>query len=124
MSETKLIHYLTYFYPGSFFSEEESKEIPKRNVASAIKGASPGAFAFQFYDRTKIVVDGETLWGPVKNKSPKHYIGGRVYTLSEVEATFPTEKILISNMRGNGYKRVIKTRRGNFQPLGEHDVLV
>jgi hypothetical protein len=124
MSDKETITYLTYFYPGSFFNEESSKEVPKRNVASAVKGASPGAFAFQYHDRTKMVVDGETLWGPVKNKSPMHYIGGKVYTLPEVEAAFPKEKILISNMKGNCYKRVIKTRVGSFQPLREHDVLV
>lgn len=121
---TETIQYLTYFYPGSFFDEDSTKEVKKRDPKAATKNAPKGAFGFQFYERTKIVLAGETLWGEVRHKSPLHYLGGEVYTLAQVRKHFPGEKILISNMRGNGYDRVIRTRRGNWKPLNNGDVLV
>ncbi len=45
-------------------------------------------------------------------------------SLAEVKEELPAEKILISNMEGNGYKYVVKTIRGNFQPFEKKDKIL
>jgi len=51
----------------------------------------------------------------------------KVETIEEIEArNLPDERILRSNMRGNGYKRVIVTTKGWkwTQPLYDTDVVL
>ena len=61
--------------------------------------------------------------GQPKNYSGTYYFG-RVMTVSDVRKEVPNSDILISNMGGNGWKKVIRTRRGNFQPFGLEDKVV
>lgn len=118
-----------YLLPGTFFNEEDVAELPERSVEAALAAAPRGAFAFVLYDSP--IAEFEFDAGLFKvipiaqNKSPKHYIGGTIYTLAEVDAMGPDMDILASNMRGNGWAHVIKTPFGNHQPFEMgHDVLV
>ena len=49
---------------------------------------------------------------------------GKVYTLKEVKKQFPKLKTLIRNIEGNNYKKVIKTRCGNWQPFERGDKVI
>lgn len=116
-----LKHYVRFSFPGAFFSEYETEEVAERNPE--LITVPDGAFAYCFFDRTEEVVDGEKLIGKEKNFSPLTYFG-TAYTLEEVKAQFPEYTTLISNMECNGWNRVVRTRRGNWQPLEEGDKVI
>jgi hypothetical protein len=109
-----LTHYVSFYYPGFFFGEESVKKIKNREVKIDIP---EGAFAYQFWDQEETKSGNETLRGNRKNYSGYYYPQGTVYTLAQVKEKFPQETMLISNMELNKYKKVVETRRGNWQPF-------
>ena len=115
-----LKHYVTFLYPGAFFPEESSYEVQSRDPEEL--EIPKGAYAFYFSDREEEVKNNETLTGPFKNISKRHYIEGKVYSLDEIKILFPDKEILISNMEGS-YSHVVRCKPGNFQPFEEGDVL-
>ncbi len=116
-----LKHYVEFAFPGCFFNEYESQEVPERNPE--VINVPENAFAFRFYDRTEVTMDGELLIGEKKNYSPWTYFG-TAYTVEEIKANFPQYQTLISNMENNGWDRAVKTRAGNWQPLEENDIVI
>jgi len=115
-----LKHYVTFYYPGSFVNEEETKLISSRRDEVEIPR---GSFGYRFFDRTETELNGEMLKGKPKNHSGMYYLG-RKMSLAEVKKELPKERILISNMEGNNYKYVVKTIRGNFQPFEKRDKVI
>lgn len=111
--------YVEFFVPGSFFSESSVKEVTDR---SSPKNIPDNVFAYRFYDIEEVVLNGEKLKSNTKNHSGMYYFG-KAYTLSEIKENFPSQEILISNMKCNNWKKVVKTKMGNFQPLNENDVV-
>ena len=118
--------YVEFVYPGIIVSETSVKEVESRDT-SEVK-VPDGAFGFRFFDVliAKVECDGKTveLRSDRLNQSPMHYYGGRILTREEVEREVPDNRILLDNMDGNGWNRVIKTRMGNFQPFEESDAFV
>lgn len=131
---TRNVTYAEFMFPGSFFSETETRVVESRNpldFAWPLQGDKP-AFAVRFYDVVKTqvpdpvtgesqeVASGRTRWseGVV-------YRGGKILTLPEVrrlnKQLSGKYDILVSNMEGNGYGRVIQTVFGNFQPFTSKD---
>ena len=96
---------ITFYYPGLFFSESSTEEFD--NIES-IK-IPKGCFCF-------------TMAGT----KGKYYLG-KPYTLENVQQEADElgkqedYRILISNMEGNGYKRVVKCITQNWQPLEKDD---
>lgn len=118
--------YVTVMYPGSFFPEESTRRVNSRDPDELLKTLEPGAFAFQFFDRTEMEVAGETLTGQPQNQSGTFYIG-KEYSLAEVKAEFGASKerrILIGNLEGNNYARAVHCRTRNWRPLLEGDVVI
>jgi len=118
--------YVRFSYPGTLVDDYSTSEVSSREI-SQLKVPS-GAFGFRFFDVliTASRADGEEIelrsdpfaW------SPMFYYGGRIYTEAEVAAELPNSEILLSNMRGNDWNRVIQTRCGNFKPFTDEDILV
>lgn len=105
-------HFVTFCSPGTFVAETTCKEIASWSVKEALAMARGinerhGAKPFGFYFSTRGRSDTELDSREIK-RSPFHYLGGVIETLEEVEAR-ATEKdaVLLSNMRGNGTKRII-----------------
>lgn len=128
-SELRTIkHMVTFWLPGSFFSEDTAAEIPERTIAAAVAVAPDAAYAFQFFDSP--VVDFEfdaerfAVLPVPQNKSGTYYLGGQVYTLDEVKGMLPAENTLIGNMEGNGWPVVIKSPNGRWFPFEPGDQLV
>lgn len=118
--------YVEFLYPGSFMSESSMREVKTRDV---LKVEVPkNAFCFSFFDILSVIVEADgrkvQLTSERVNVSPKHYYGGKLYTVAELKCAFPSERILIRNIEGNGYKKAIKCRTGNWQPLKETDVFI
>jgi hypothetical protein len=102
--------FVRFYYPGIFFTEDSSRELESNEPPITFPKNS---FAYILY--TKEVIEGATgdLVGREFGHTGMHFNGGQVYTTAELEKSFPTEKILISNSRSGGY--VIKTSMGNWQ---------
>lgn len=112
--------FVTVWYPGSFFAEEDTHEVKERDPM-AIAGKYPRCFAFKFFDQvcgeTEIGGEKQKVRSKPRNESPKYFPGGKLMNAEEVEKTVPNSRILVTNMRGNGWDQIVKTRVGNFQPF-------
>ena len=119
MAKTK--QYVEFLYPGALVPESEVREVPNREASVEVP---KGCFAYKFFERQETESeDGEVLLGRPRNYSGTHYFG-KVMSLDDVKREMPNQRTLISNMEGNGWDRVVQTRRGNYQPFTEQDVLV
>lgn len=131
MSDQMSQHYVTFYSPGTLFSEESRCPIDNWDVDAAVEmartvkeryGAVPYGFRFTTRSRGPADLDAKQT-----ARSPFYWLGGTVRTLAEVEAeNNPKEKILIGNMRRNNYGRVIvNTNSWLFTaPLGDEDVIL
>jgi len=115
--------YVSYFYPGSFFEESDSRTIQDRDINIALDIMDKRAVAFQFFDKVTQSAtreDGKTFEVVEKvNKSPKYYPGGAVYTLEQIEKLYGKDSILYRNTKNNCPDGVIKTRAGNFHEFAK-----
>lgn len=124
-------HFVEFFSPGTFVSEVDVKPIEKWDAGIAVKMASKitqryGArpYGFRFITRERGPKD---LDSSVSKRSGLYYLGGRIETLAQVEArNDPKEKILLSNMKANGYEKIVineNSYRSTF-PLNKGDVIL
>lgn len=124
-------HFVTFYSPGTFVSEQSEKPIDDWNVDKAVAmarkvkeryGATPYGFRFSTRERGPNDLDSKET-----KRSPFYWLGGTVETLADVKAR-ATEKdsILISNMECNGWRKII-TNTNSYrwtQPLGKTDVVL
>lgn len=117
----KTQHYIEFFWAGTIVANTSTREIEHRDPLLVVMPES--SYGFRFFDRTVAeTTDGETLLGPVKNGSKTYYPGGRIATADEIEAKGdPRDRILLSNMRGNGWDRVVYNRFGAWPQPYEPD---
>lgn len=114
-----LKHYVRRYSPGILFAESSDVEISRRDPV--VVELKKHHFGFRFFDREEVEQDGDTLRDKDKNLSGMFYPNGKTYTLAQVKEYFPAEKILISNMKGNGYDMVVRHRGGGFMPFEQTD---
>src|SRR3546814_4451639 len=131
MEEGMQKHFVTFYSPGTLVAEMTEKPIDAWNVGRAVEmakgiserhGATPYGFRFSTRGRSDDDLDSKVL-----ETSPMHYLGGRVETLAEVEArNDPNDRILLCNMRGNGYDRVVVNDNSWrwTQPLMPDDIVL
>lgn len=116
----RVIDYVEYLTPGSFFPEPYVREVESRDVDAAVAAAPPNAYGMAFFSviETEVEADGkvEVLRSNRIHLSERFYLGGQVYTLAEVRA-LDLPGALVSNMECNGWPTVIKCRPGNWQPF-------
>src|SRR5208337_1301855 len=105
-------HFVTFYSPGTFVSEQTEKPIDSWDIEKAKKMArkikeryDATPYGFRFSTRSRGDKD---LDSKVTATSPMYYLGGKVETLAEVKARATEEdRILVSNMEINGYERII-----------------
>lgn len=124
-------HFVHFFSPGTFVAEETVKPIESWNIeeaqamARSIKeryDARPYGFCFVTRERKKGELDSKEV-----KRSSTYFLGGEVLTLKQVKArNDPNDKILISNMEGNGWDRIVDNRNSWrwIQPLRKDDVVL
>ena len=124
-------HFVRFLSPGTFVSEETTKEIPVWDVQKALLmskkiteryGATP--YAFQFITRGR---KDDELDSHIVKRSGTYYINGVVETLEEIKAKHsPSNSILISNMEYNNWPAVVTvTNKGSWtQPFCKEDRVV
>ena len=118
-------HFVIFCWPGSFFADNsEPHPVSDWDVTEAMKIARDYKrlpYCFQFLTRERADDD---LDSHVSERSGTFYIGGTVFTLDEIRAEHdPNNRILLNNMEGNKWDRVIRVR-GWTQPFEEGDHIV
>lgn len=115
-----------YFFSESFSIElvENSPLLPE-HIQLALKQLPKNAFSFTLHELhtlTAIVEDGTTEEiKRIKNVSKKYYPNAILYNQEQIKALKGENSILYSNMVVNGYKFVVKTICGDYQPFGFAD---
>ena len=127
----KVKTYLTCLSPGSFYPEDSTGEVTGRDPGKTAREVSSDVFAFRYHDiaATTVTIDGEdgedvTLRSRALRKSPLYYIDAEELTAADVEALPGDHKILLANMRGNGWDVILRCRTGNFRPKEPGDVVI
>lgn len=105
-------HFVRFYCPGTIVSETVVQEIDSWDVEAAMDmardvkvrhAAVPYAFRFETRARSEEELDSKII-----NHSQTYHLGGKVETLAEIEArNDPEERILLGNMRSNGYEKII-----------------
>lgn len=118
--------YVDFLYANPLLSKTSAKEVRTRDITKL--KVPENAFAFRFFDIISLVVevDGQKveLKSQQINVSPRHYYGGKIYTVAELKLEFPGDLILICNIERSGCKKAIKCRTGNWRPFEETDLFV
>ena len=119
------------FYDGRrFFVEESTKIVESRDIEMAREMVPPGCYGFTFCDvsfELATTESGETIEVNHErcNYSPTYFMpGAQIWTVDDVRAMGKDQRILLSNMEGNGYKRVVRTVTGNVIPMEDQDVVL
>ncbi len=124
-------HFVTFLSPGTFVAEDRTLPIDSWDVDRAQAMASeiverynarPYGFYFTTRGRGPKDLDSKQL-----KRSGTYFLGGTVRTVEQVRADAkPDERILLANMTGNGYSRVIENRNSWrwTQPLDDKDVVL
>jgi len=133
-------HTVTFYSPGTLFSEQSEKDIDSWDTKKAVEmaesiteryNAKPYAFVFRTYKTHDPVSDGEGGFLKVESKKEKesgyYFLGGKLETYDDVLArNLDSENILRSNMRGNEYW-IVCINTNSFKstmPFGEEDKIV
>jgi len=131
-------HFVTFYSPGTMFSEENEVEIESWDACKATKmanditqrhGAKPYGFKFSTKLITDLVVDGEEF--EVKPKTVKssgiHYITGGIRTAEEIlRGTDPKEDVLRTNVKCNEIPAIIENCNSYkaTMPFYKEDILL
>lgn len=129
--ENMKAHFVTFLSPGTFMAEDTTKPIESWDTDAAVKMARTvkerhGAVPYGFYFTTRERKDDE-LDSKVVKRSGVYYLGGKVETLAEIaKRDDPREAILRSNMRINGWDRVVVNDNSYrwTQPLNAEDTIL
>lgn len=125
-------HFVTFYSPGTFVAENSTKPVESWDVDAAVKmadaiterhGAIPYGFRFTTRERGPYDLDSKE-----SARSPFYWLPHcKVETIEEIAARdIPSESVLRSNMRINGWNRVVTTTKGWkwTQPLDDGDVVL
>ena len=105
-------HFVTFLSPGTLFSEERITRIKSWNVDKAIEQArtiverhesTPYAFFFTTRSRGMDDLDSKEI-----ERSGLYFLGGSVFTLAQIKARKGDDRILIRNMKRNGWSSVVE----------------
>lgn len=124
-------HFVTFYSPGTFVAETTEKPIDGWDVETAKQMATEiverydaKPYAFKFVTRAR---GDDDLDSKIVKTSQTYYLSGKIETIEEIESrNDPSDKILLLNMRGNGWGRVITchTPYRWSQPLQDDDVVL
>lgn len=123
--------FVIFFSPGTFMAETTEKPIDSWNVTEAVNmartvkqryGATPYGFCFTMRERNNNELDSKEI-----KRSGMYFLGGKVLTVDDLKArNDPKDRILISNMEGNHWDKVIENCNSWkwTQPLREGDEVI
>lgn len=123
-------HFVTFLSPGTFFSEQSEKPIDSWDTKMAVKmskkikerhAATPYGFYFTTRERGEKDLDSKEA-----KRSGTYFLGGRILAIEDVKREMPEEDILIRNMEGNKWDKVIVNTNSwkIIQPFTKKDTLL
>lgn len=124
-------HFVTFYSPGTFVAETSERPIDSWDIDTAKAmaagiteryGATPYGFRFTTRERTQDELDSREV-----ARSKMYYLNCQVFTLEDIERRDdPRDHILLSNMRCNGYTKVVQPVAGWkwTQPLNDGDIVL
>lgn len=124
-------HFVRFLSPGTFVSEETTKEIDSWDIDKAVEMSKTileryDARPYGFYFITRERSDNE-LDSHESAKSNMYYLGGTIYTLDDMKAIGnPDDRIFIQNMKINGWERCVENNNSwkFIHPLFPGDVVL
>ena len=118
--------YVEIYYPGIIVSETSRRPVKEKNPKAFAKKLDKNAFAFRYLTVTEAKVSGEGKAVLKEKYFPGKYLIGKKMTVADIEKLKPAEsyRILLSNMKINGWDTVVQCRPGNFQDIGKYDVVI
>lgn len=124
-------HFVCFYTPGSFCSEEYEYPVEKWDINQAKEMAKTVKekytlmpYGFNFVTRGR---NDDELDSRVLEKSPLYYLGGKIETIEEVNArNLDSEYILRENMRRNNHNKIIVNDNSfrYFAPLKDTDIIL
>lgn len=133
-------HQVTFYSPGSFVSEQSTRDISEWDPAIAAKlahtiverhGAKPYGFRFQTILAHEPIEDGEggtlAVYPKMVEESGLYHLNSELRFFHQIAADDdPNERILLSNMRCNGWWIVAENRNSwrSVLPFEERDFVV
>jgi len=123
-------HFVTFLSPGTFVSEQSTREIDSWDVEKAMEMANEiveryNARPYAFYFTTKTRTD-EDFDSKRTATSCTYHLGGEILTIEDVEKEGGKDNsIMLSNMRG-GIPKVVRNRNSweHHAPFKDGDVLL
>lgn len=121
-----ITHHAEYLLPGLLMPESTRRTLTERSVTEALEHAPEAAFCFKLYSTETPPDLGPdfTVTPKRKDESGRYYIAAEVFTAEQIEALPGDYTILLANMRGNRWDRLVRCRTGNWQPLEDGDVVL
>lgn len=112
-------HFVKSYSPGFLLAEDTTQPVQSladiRTAVALVRKNDPHAYAFQMITRSR---GDDELDSKQTFASGMYYLGGEVRSAADVEAeNLPSEKILRSNIKCNGYTHVITSPGGNVSPF-------
>ncbi len=120
-------HYAQFYFPGMIVADTSNKKVESRDPYKVV--IPKGAYCFRLFSRD-VVIDGKKRYeGENYDYTGMFYRSDAVVmSLKEVKAHKPEERILISNMEGNGWNRIIFSKFGDRlgwpQPFEDGDTVL
>lgn len=116
--------FITYFFPGSFFSEQKSERVTSTDIPKTIP---LDCYGFHFSETEYVIgFDGKEFVGETKRISNMFIIGEEhhVSTIPDVDERGDTS-ILKSNIKNNSKTGIgIKTHLGSWQVKGDDTTVI
>lgn len=109
--------FVEYYMPDLLADDVQTKQVASRDLSQL--DLPKGAYAFRFYDIVSDESQGTPLSSGRVNVSPMHYIGGRVLTLTDVQAEMPDAEWLINSIKGHGFRPAFTERPDHFVIMEE-----
>ena len=124
-------HFVTFLSPGTFVAEQSTKPIGSWDTEDAMEMARDilerhGATPYGFYFTTRSRKDRERD-SSVTDRSGTYYLGGKILSIEDIESRHdPKDNVLLSNMRCNGWSRVVENNNSWrwTQPLEDKDTVL
>lgn len=120
---TKMVYKVERFYPGVICCESDTVTVKSKDPKKYKNRMPKECDCFRFFDSFEedfTPQKGKPFTHKVaENYSPMYFPDGEILTLAQVKKYYPDLTILISNMKSNRYKTVVKTRSGQFRPAND-----
>jgi len=115
--------FVNFLAPGSLYAEESRVETDETDPLKI--DVPESAFAFYFSEFYEAMCQDKRLVSQSEKTSGRYYPGGQILTLKDVKREHPEKDILARNMEYNeGWNPAVLTRRGNWQPFEDDDVIL